>query len=370
MSSTNYQEKLKALGVPDDVIASIDPRDGGNITPEGEVLFLDEARREAKVNKDKPYRKNHPTGLGIKNKMATKISQKMTADILEGKDSAGGGVGGLLESMTLPPNKTKYKVFSKILGYSENDYNHIHVLPLNVDVADKSQPVVLPIDLIIQELKDADYIAILSYCVCRTSFKCEHYPASFGCIFMGPNARHAVEAGAAREATVEEAIAHVKKAAELGLVGAVDHIEGEQFIWGVQQHEMNEYRMICFCCDCCCLTMNILKKSQRDVSSYYSPVGWTAVVDHTKCVGCKKCAERCPTHCISFGEGGLRITDQDKCIGCGFCKLECKVGAIQIKQTMPMRASINEYHLNEARINDGKPHAAVEPSTEHVHICS
>ena len=75
-----------------------------------------------------------------------------------------------------------------------------------------------------------------------------------------------------------------------------------------------------------------------------------------------------PTHCINYGDDGLRITDQDKCIGCGFCKLECKAGAVRIKQTMPMRASINEYHLNEARINDGKPHADVKPSTEHVHI--
>ena len=37
-------EKLKSIGVPDEVIASLDPRDGGNITPQGEVLFLDEGR--------------------------------------------------------------------------------------------------------------------------------------------------------------------------------------------------------------------------------------------------------------------------------------------------------------------------------------
>lgn len=29
-------EKLKSIGVPDEVIASLDPRDGGNITPQGE----------------------------------------------------------------------------------------------------------------------------------------------------------------------------------------------------------------------------------------------------------------------------------------------------------------------------------------------
>ena len=36
-------EKLKSIGVPDEVIASLDPRDGGNITPQGEVLFWTKA---------------------------------------------------------------------------------------------------------------------------------------------------------------------------------------------------------------------------------------------------------------------------------------------------------------------------------------
>lgn len=33
-------EKLKSIGVPDEVIASLDPRDGGNITPQGGSAFL------------------------------------------------------------------------------------------------------------------------------------------------------------------------------------------------------------------------------------------------------------------------------------------------------------------------------------------
>ena len=58
-------EKLKSLGVPDEVIATLDPRDGGNITPQGEVLFLDEERLKRRELPNKPLQ-NHPRGLGIK----------------------------------------------------------------------------------------------------------------------------------------------------------------------------------------------------------------------------------------------------------------------------------------------------------------
>lgn len=66
-------EKLKSIGVPDEVIASLDPRDGGNITPQGEVLFLDEGRLHRRELPDKPLHKNHPRGLGIKDFIMTKV---------------------------------------------------------------------------------------------------------------------------------------------------------------------------------------------------------------------------------------------------------------------------------------------------------
>lgn len=348
--------KLQSLGVPGDVIESIDPRDGGNITPEGEVLYLDEERRDAKVDSGRPLRKNHPDGLGLKNRLVKKTSKMVTTG-----DGGGEAFAKITQFMGEPESSAKNKMVNKFLGFDDKGYTHVHVMPLNIDcsdIRDKHHSVVVPYDLIIAELKDADFIAIMNFCICRKSMKCEHYPWDFGCIFMGPNGRHAVEGGIAHQATLEEAIAHVDKAAEMGLMAAADYVEGEQFIWGVQNNEMNRYRMICFCCDCCCLAMNVLKHSARDISGRYSPVGWTAVVDHTKCVGCKACESRCPQHCITFDEEtGLRITDQDKCLGCGFCKLVCKHGAISIKQTMPMRDSLNDYYLNEGRLDDGLEHS-------------
>ena len=214
---------------------------------------------------------------------------------------------------------------------------------------------VIPVDLIVQELKEVRRIAILDRCICRTNFDCQEHPHDFGCIFLNANAEHAIEEGLGHEATVDEAIEHVKRAADLGLMGAADFVEGEQYIWGVKNSEMHEYRMFCLCCECCCLAMKVLKNSTKDISMRCAPVGWTATVNHDLCIGCGACEPKCPQHCIEYREDG-------KCVGCGFCKLECKQEAIKIQQTMPMRANLNEYFLSEARIDDKRTHAPAVPT--------
>ena len=329
--------------------------ESGNITQSGDVLYLDAERLEAKVDRDRPFRKNRPDGLGLMNW----VTRRMSAMIAAGKNEAlrEKVFQSILKLSATPEKSVRNKMFHRFLGTDEKGYTHVHVIPLNVDLSEKHGTVIVPYDLIVAELKDADCIAIMNYCICRKTMKCKCHPHDFGCIFTGIGARHVLDLGVARRATVDEAIAHVDKAAELGLMGAADFIEGEQFVWGLKNSEMNECRMICFCCECCCVAMNTLKVSTRDVNRRFTPVGWTAVVDRSKCTGCRVCEGHCPRKCISFREDGLRVTYQDACLGCGFCKTACKFGAVSIKQTMPMRESLNEYYLNEARIDDGHAHA-------------
>lgn len=350
------RNRLAEEGVDEDTVAKLDPRDGGNIAPDGEVLYLDENRLKIREKPDRPLRRNHATGLGMKDRAAAKMSAMMA-----GSENGGEAFANVVSMMGEPAGSAKRRFTSEFLGFEDSGYTHVQVIPLDVDLSSKSHNVILPVDLIVQELKDADYIAILHQCICRDSFDCKHYPHDFGCIFLGPVGRHAVEKGIARHATLEEALEHVHEAAELGLMAAADFVEGEQFIWGVRNDEMNRYRMICFCCDCCCLAMKVLKESTKDVSPRYAPVGWTATVNHDACVGCGACRPKCPQKCISYREDGKCIINQDQCLGCGFCKLACGHNAIGVRQTMPMRASLHEYYLAEGRIDDGLHHApAVE----------
>jgi ferredoxin len=61
-------------------------------------------------------------------------------------------------------------------------------------------------------------------------------------------------------------------------------------------------------------------------------------VDLSKCNGCGKCAEACPTDAIEIAEereeGKRRrwaIRDETLCLGCGVCYSACKFGGITMK---------------------------------------
>ena len=96
--------------------------------------------------------------------------------------------------------------------------------------------------------------------------------------------------------------------------------------------------------------MRLARNATENERHRFHPSGWTAVPDRTKCVGCGKCIEGhngCPVEAISFGPDGKVQINQETCVGCGICKERCPVDAIKIKQTMPMRADLQEYFLKD-----------------------
>ena len=96
--------------------------------------------------------------------------------------------------------------------------------------------------------------------------------------------------------------------------------------------------------------MRLARNATAQERHRFHPAGWTAVPDRTRCTGCKKCSAEhngCPVEAISFGADGKVCIDQELCVGCGICKARCDVGAIQIKQTMPMRKDLHEYFLKD-----------------------
>ena len=243
-------EKLKSIGVPDEVIASLDPRDGGNITPQGEVLFLDEGRLHRRELPDKPLHENHPRGLGIKDFIMTKVlattpktwdrTLKVFMMIVSGAKLTG-------KEGIIPELYKRATQFSP----DEKMYTHGTVLPLNVDMIEEGKTAVLPIDLIMDAIDGAEYIAQMNRCICRSAHDCSEYEKTLGCLFFNMAGVTAVKNGLAKPVTKEEAKQHVYDARDAGLIGQALYVELEQMVWGFENQKMDESMEICFCCPCC-----------------------------------------------------------------------------------------------------------------------
>lgn len=315
-----------------------------NIDERGNVLYLDEERL-ARKNVGFPPFQNHRNGLGIYNFIKTRL--------LAMNDKRWPMALKLYHffirfSVWMKEGGFKAYLYKKMIMLHPDREAHTStlVMPLNVDITDKSEKVVVPMDLIKESLRHVDYISGMDTCLCREANDCEDYPKDVACLFMGEPAKTVVKNGLAKRLTYEEACARVDLAAEHGLVGQAVWIEVEQMLWGVRNDHMDQFLEICFCCPCCCIAMRLARNATPKERHRFQPAGWTAVADHTACSGCGLCIKGehgCPVEAISFGEDGKVQIDQEICVGCGICKNRCPSDVIKIKQTMPMRNDILDY---------------------------
>ena len=352
-------EKLKELGVPDEVIATLDPADGGNITPDGKVLFLDEERMKRREGHRVPY-KNHPNGLGIKNYLVTKI---LATTPLTWEQTLRNFMLIVAGANLTGKDTLAAKAYKTVMNFEPDNTTHTHgnVMPLNVSVEDEAKTSVLPIDLIMEAIDRAEYIGQMDHCICRSAHECEHFDKNVGCLFFNMAGVTAVKNGLARPVTKDEAKAHVYEARDMGLVGHCLYVEVEQLIWGFRNDKMDEFFEVCFCCPCCCVAMDVCRNANRTIKNRFSGSGFTMVVNHDKCIGCHKCVETCPQEIISVREDGKISIDQEHCIGCACCKSVCENDALELKQTMPMRESVHEYFLKEGNIDLNMEKCTMEP---------
>ena len=326
-------------------------KQASNIDERGNVLYLDEERLNRKNSEKAPY-KNRPNGLGIWNAFKKLVSAKkynwkyiLVLYKIFVRFSSWLSAGGL-----------KRKIYRKIARLDPPMTSHTStiVLPLNVDITDAAERVVVPMDIIKDTLKQMDYIAGMDTCLCREGNDCEDYPKDLACLFFGECGRAVVKNGIARQFTYEEACARVEKAAEYGLMGHAVWVEMEQILWGVKNDHMDRFLEICFCCPCCCIGMQLAYAGTSEDRKMFHPSGWTAVPDRTLCNGCRKCdpvVNGCPMKAISFEEDGKVTINQETCVGCGICKTKCEKEVIKIKQTMPMRKDLHEYFLKDHNID-------------------
>jgi len=243
-------------------------------------------------------------------------------------------------------------IYKRLMMFNPVDkrYSSGTVYNLNVDLSKEGESVVLPMDLIKDTLRKASYIASTDVCLCRDANDCQDYPKDVCCLFLSNSGRRIVDHKVGYEISLDDALARVDQAAELGLVGQALWVEVEQFIWGLTNADMEHFIEICFCCPCCCVAFNISKNASRDVKSRFSSSGWTAKVVEDACTGCGACVEPCPQAAITMGANNIIEINQEFCVGCGICKKHCMEDAIRVTQTRPMLESVQEYFLEDGRL--------------------
>lgn len=188
------------------------------------------------------------------------------------------------------------------------------------------QEIVFPSDIIKQLIKKADNIVIMNKCLCRSSADCKDYPHDLGCIFMG-NATKKISRKYCKEATVEDAIEHIDKCNEAGLV----HIMGRNKIDEIWLHVSpgEELFTICNCCPCCCLWRVYPNLSDNLQNNFFKLPGIQVYTNTDECIGCGKCYKICFTDAIEIIDKKA-VIDTEKCKGCGQCSNNCPTDAIII----------------------------------------
>ena len=143
------------------------------------------------------------------------------------------------------------------------------------------------------------------------------------CLTLNYAADTVIRNGMAKVITTGEAMGILEQCKEAGLAQTADNVQ-------------RKVTYICNCCGCCCGMVRALKTF--NIRNAIVSSNWIMEVDLSKCKGCGKCAEACPTGAIEIveeREGRKKrrwaVRDETLCLGCGVCYSVCKFGGITMK---------------------------------------
>ncbi|WP_230742235.1 DUF362 domain-containing protein [Methanooceanicella nereidis] len=190
---------------------------------------------------------------------------------------------------------------------------------------EQPQDTVLPSRIVEHFIEMSEYHWIMNRCICRDSANCKDYPVELGCIFLG-EATLKIDPLLGRRVTKEEALEHVRRCGEAGLVHLIGRNKLDALWLNVGPD--NKLLTICNCCPCCCL-WKILPDLSSHISSKVTKMPCVSVSVTDRCTGCGKCTHgTCFVDAVSIVDGRAVISDQ--CRGCGRCSTVCPNQAIEI----------------------------------------
>jgi ferredoxin len=209
------------------------------------------------------------------------------------------------------------------------DKDDITFIPVNESLQ-HPEHVALPSDIVRHFIMKAEHIWIKDSCVCRSAEGCRNYPVDLGCIYLGGPVLK-FNSGLGRMATAEEALDHLQRCADAGLVHMIGLNRMDSLMLGCAPSDT--LMTICNCCECCCF-FRILPDLHGPIKQKIRGLPCVDISVAEGCTGCGKCAAACFVQAISIAGGKARINDD--CIRCGKCVRACGAGSIKMRITDPV----------------------------------
>lgn len=197
------------------------------------------------------------------------------------------------------------------------------VIPVN-QALNKPGEMVLPSQVVEHFIEKANYHWIMNFCICRESMGCKDYPIDLGCLFLG-QAAMGINPQLGRRVTKEEALEHVRRCQEVGLVHLIGRTKLDTLWLGVEPND--KLLTICNCCPCCCL-WRVLPHIAPQIGAKVARMPGVEVTVTERCVGCGTCIGVCFVDAIRLVNG--RAVKIDECRGCGRCVDVCPEQAIEV----------------------------------------
>lgn len=203
------------------------------------------------------------------------------------------------------------------------------------EAVDTPTSTVLPSQVAEYFVERAAYHWIMDFCICRVSNQCKDYPRELGCLFLG-EAVLEINPKIGRRVSKEEALEHLRRCREAGLVHMVGRIKMDSLWLGAGPP--GRLFTICNCCPCCCL-LRMIPQLDPMISAKLTRMPGVQVRVTDACVGCGLCAQDvCFVGAIHM-EGQV-ATITDICRGCGRCVEVCPVQAIEL--SFPAEVALSE----------------------------
>jgi len=190
---------------------------------------------------------------------------------------------------------------------------------------DVPEEMVLPSQVVEYFIEQANYHWIMNACICRDAMKCKDYPVDLGCLFLG-KAALGINPQLGRRVTKEQALEHVRRCRELGLVHLVGRNKLDTVWLGVGPG--SKLLTVCNCCPRCCL-WRALPHMAPQIGAKIARMPGVTVTVTDQCTGCGICTEG-----VCFVDAIHLVNDRavigEACRGCSRCVSVCPVEAIEI----------------------------------------